>query len=624
VTYNSSTWLATQASSGPSNPPPPTNTAAWSFEAAGFNFTGAWNSGASYNLNDVATLNGSTYLATAANTNQQPDTSPTFWTVMTQAGAAGQPGAAGPPGQPGAQGPAGLQGVAGNPGPQGPIGLQGPPGPVDTSNLALLNTTNTFQTSQIVNGTLTATTGVLGLNSIPFSATPTFDASQGNTMKVVLTGDVTSSTLTGAQVGQSFVFLVCQDATGGHSFVAPSNVKWSTVGISDPNFCAAEAFIFDGTTAYNLAPATYVVGGTITGLSGSGGILQLNGIVSLAIAPNANRFTFPVPMLSGQTYSVAVAQQPVQQTCTLSNSSGTIANQDVTNVAVNCTNNATAPGAPTGVLAIAGNTSATVSWNAPANNGGSPITGYTVLSSPGGISAPALGTSATVIGLTAGVAYTFTVTASNIAGTSAPSTPSASVVPFGPPGAMTVPTASASASQVTVAWTAPFNNGAAIDSYAIDMYNGIGSFIQEVVVSGTTLSYQFQGLQVCPFPTGNCGSPNKYTFYLKAHNVAGWGPFSPSTGAIRPLVSYAGDNIDAVWTTYHCNGCHSGSTIPGLNSGPSGNYLNLTTTPNVTNGAQSLIYCPTATGNLSQCPPHPWNSVLERWISRIQLAAAVD
>src|SRR6202041_3439614 len=42
------------------------------------------------------------------------------------------------------------------------------------------------------------------------------------------------------------------------------------------------------------------------------------------------------------------------------------------------------PGAPTGVTAAGGYQSATVSWNAPAANGGFAVTGYTVTSSPGG------------------------------------------------------------------------------------------------------------------------------------------------------------------------------------------------------------------------------------------------
>ena len=99
---------------------------------------------------------------------------------------------------------------------------------------------------------------------------------------------------------------------------------------------------------------------------------------------------------------------------------------------------ATAPGAPTGVSATAADTTATVTWSAPASNGGSAITAYTVTASPGGAtctdSMPPL--SCTVTGLTNGQAYTFVVTATNAIGTSAPSSPSNSVTPAAPtPGA---------------------------------------------------------------------------------------------------------------------------------------------------------------------------------------------
>jgi hypothetical protein len=88
----------------------------------------------------------------------------------------------------------------------------------------------------------------------------------------------------------------------------------------------------------------------------------------------------------------------------------------------------TAPGVPTGVSAVAGNTNAVVSWTAPANTGGSLITGYTVTSS-GGQTATVSGTSATVTGLTNGTAYTFTVTATNVSGSSAASDSSTAVTP---------------------------------------------------------------------------------------------------------------------------------------------------------------------------------------------------
>ncbi len=95
---------------------------------------------------------------------------------------------------------------------------------------------------------------------------------------------------------------------------------------------------------------------------------------------------------------------------------------------------ATVPCAPTIGTAKAGNASATVTWKAPVSNGGSAITGYTVTSSPGGITATASAwaTWANVTGLTNGTAYTFTVTATNAIGTSAPSAASNSVTPMAP------------------------------------------------------------------------------------------------------------------------------------------------------------------------------------------------
>lgn len=95
------------------------------------------------------------------------------------------------------------------------------------------------------------------------------------------------------------------------------------------------------------------------------------------------------------------------------------------------------PSAPQSVAALAGNTTATVSWTPPASNGGFPITSYTVTSSPGGITATTLDgvtTSIVVPGLTNGVSCTFTVMATNALGTGPASAPSNAVVPGDFPG----------------------------------------------------------------------------------------------------------------------------------------------------------------------------------------------
>jgi hypothetical protein len=89
---------------------------------------------------------------------------------------------------------------------------------------------------------------------------------------------------------------------------------------------------------------------------------------------------------------------------------------------------AQAPGAPTGVTAKPGNTTADVSWTAPPA-GGSAVTGYKITATAAGATAPAASvtalssaTTASLTGLTNGTAYTVSVVATSAAGDGAPGT----------------------------------------------------------------------------------------------------------------------------------------------------------------------------------------------------------
>jgi len=82
--------------------------------------------------------------------------------------------------------------------------------------------------------------------------------------------------------------------------------------------------------------STYSVGGTVSGLTGTGLALQNNGGDTWAVAAATTAFTFPTELLDLAPYAVTVSTQPTGQTCTVTNGSGAIATADVTNVAVDC------------------------------------------------------------------------------------------------------------------------------------------------------------------------------------------------------------------------------------------------------------------------------------------------
>ncbi len=78
----------------------------------------------------------------------------------------------------------------------------------------------------------------------------------------------------------------------------------------------------------------YSIGGTVSGLSGTL-VLQNNGSDNLSINSNA-AFIFETAIADGSSYNVTVSSQPTEQTCSVSNGTGTLDGDDVSNVTVTC------------------------------------------------------------------------------------------------------------------------------------------------------------------------------------------------------------------------------------------------------------------------------------------------
>jgi len=222
----------------------------------------------------------------------------------------------------------------------------------------------------------------------------------------------------------------------------------------------------------------------------------------------------------------------------------------------------TAPGAPSGVTATAGNASASVSWTAP-SNGGSPITSYTVTpfigataQTPTVISGNPPATTATVNGLTNGTAYTFTVTATNAIGTGPASAASNAVTPSAPtaPAAPTAVTATAGNASASVSWTAPSNGGSPITSYSVTPHTG-ATTLTPTVVSGSppATSTTVNGLT----------NGTSYTFTVTATNAIGTGPASAASNAVTPSAAAPPAFVQQVST--HTSGVSTAAVTPSAN-----------------------------------------------------------
>jgi fibronectin type 3 domain-containing protein len=234
----------------------------------------------------------------------------------------------------------------------------------------------------------------------------------------------------------------------------------------------------------------------------------------------------------------------------------------------------TAPSAPQSLAATAGSGSVTLSWAAPASNGGAAVTGYNLYrgTTPGGESATPVAsnvttTSFTDTGRTNGTTYYYTVAAVNSVGSSAQSneaSATAQAVQASVPSAPQALAATATSQSVSLTWSAPSSDGGSpVTGYNVYRGTTPGGEAATPVASNLT----------APRLTDN-GLTNGTTYYYKvaAVNAVGVGaqsaeasatPRASAPSAPQTLVASGGNGSVALsWSAPVSDG---GSGVTGYN-----------------------------------------------------------
>lgn len=188
---------------------------------------------------------------------------------------------------------------------------------------------------------------------------PTGTLGSANITNVAVTCTTNTYSIGGSVTGLTGSGLVLQDNAGNDLAVAAGSgtFTFSTPIASGANYqvtvktqptaptqtCAATAatgtVVSSNVTnvVVTCTTTTYTVGGSITGLTASGLVLQNNAADDLTVPATSTSFTFATAVASGASYSVTVKTQPAGLTCAVTSASGTVGAAPVTNVAVACT-----------------------------------------------------------------------------------------------------------------------------------------------------------------------------------------------------------------------------------------------------------------------------------------------
>jgi uncharacterized repeat protein (TIGR02543 family) len=312
------------------------------------------------------------------------------------------------------------------------------------------------------------------------------------------TSTATSATVSGLTAGTAYEFRVTAKNIIGNSLPSFSSPTIETLPTA-PTITGVTSASEQVTVTWN-APS-HLGSGTITGDEYVVTAYDASGNEAGSCKPTSGQRTCVVTGLdNGSAYTFKVAVVTTVGTSAQSVASATAIPAGV-------------PSAPANVAAVTSGSNMTVTFDAPADNGGSAITSYAVTSSPSGATCTVGANATTYIctGLTAGTNYTYSVKAVNSKGQSSASLDSTAVTavaaPSAPQNVSAVITAGSTTLSATVSFDPPStDNGSAVISYRVTASPG-----------GATCTVTA--------PTTYCDIPvlpdRVYTFTVTATNAVG-------------------------------------------------------------------------------------------------------
>ena len=262
-------------------------------------------------------------------------------------------------------------------------------------------------------------------------------------------------TVTGLTDNTNYTFSVTANNTDG-----PSTNSLSTNSILTNSFPTAPTISYVELTSFSTANIVYTApaynGNSV--ITAYTAVSNVGGITATVNTANSGNITI-TGLISNTSYSFsvyAINQYGRGPSSNLSNGIFTVS----------------IPGAPTlQYVRVLSGTTAEIVYTANNYIGNSNIVSYTATSNPGNISATVnTANSGNIIvgGLTIGTDYSFTVTATNLAGTSLSSNSSFSIKTFDTPGAPTITSWTIGSTTANIGYSAPsYNGNSNITSYTL-------------------------------------------------------------------------------------------------------------------------------------------------------------